>query len=340
MKISKVEIKRNKLDANFKLYLFLKELNGAIKLSDNEINIFLENYFSNQKLSYKKILDILVNVSDGFSDRKKAPLLALLYQIKNNIELEVFIFALKLIQIKPLLLAEAKLTEIAGLSKLKNINQLSIEYDTISKGRPYYTRVNGALLSLLFFSKLEEKDSSFISESTEQYIATLFQQYFHLKENGLEPSQMFMLMFSESINQSIISDAGSSYEDRIFNILIGLGIKAENIRKLHDENDSSTEFDFFFNLNGKSYGIGAKRTLRERYKQFIKTAQMSKLDVMIEITLGLDLSEDKAESIRNHNVYLFVADEIYASKEYLQRIEGIYPAGDLNLKLLKKLSKN
>lgn len=340
MKISKVVIKRDKLDANFKLYLFLKELNGAIKLSDNEINIFLESYFTNYKLSHKKMVAILINLVDGFTDRKKAPLLALLYQIKNAIELEIFIFALKLIQIKPLLLAEAKLTEIAGLSRLKKINQLSIEYDTISKSRPYYTRVNGALLSLLFFSKLEERDSSFISESTEQYIATLFQQYKHLKDNGLEPNQMFMLMFSESINQSIISDAGSSYEDRIFNILVGLGIKSSDIRKMHDENDKSTEFDFFFKLNGKSYGIGAKRTLRERYKQFIKTANMSELDVMIEITLGLDLSEEKAKSIRNHNVYLFVADEIYASKEYLQRIEGIYPAGELNINLLKKLSKN
>ena len=79
MKISKVEIKRNKLDANFKLYLFLKELNGAIKLSDNEINLFLETYFSNQKLSYKKMSAILINLIDGFSNKKRVPLLALLY---------------------------------------------------------------------------------------------------------------------------------------------------------------------------------------------------------------------------------------------------------------------
>ncbi|MFA6184462.1 MAG: hypothetical protein WC682_05200 [Parcubacteria group bacterium] len=328
----------SKKNISSRAYYIFKEL-GKMRLSENDSILFLEFYFTNQKLSHKRILSILINVVDSFSDKKKAPLLALLYQIKNNIELEVFIFALKLIQIKPLLLAEAKLTEISNLSKLKNINQLSIEYDTISKSRPYYTRVNGALLSLLFFSKLEERDSSFISESTEQYINTLFKQYSYLRENGLEPNQMFMLMFSESINQSIISDAGSSYEDRIFNILIGLGIRAESIRKMHDKNDSSTEFDFFFKLSGKSYGIGAKRTLRERYKQFIKTAQMSKLDVMIEITLGLDLSEEKARAIRDHQVHLFVADEIYYSKEYLQRIDGIYPAGDLTIGLLKKLSK-
>jgi hypothetical protein len=46
------------------------------------------------------------------------------------------------------------------------------------------------------------------------------------------------------------------------------------------------EFELFFELDGRTYGIGAKRTLRERYKQFIKTSHTSKIDVMIEITLG------------------------------------------------------
>ena len=337
MKINKIEIKKGKLDANFKLYFFLKELNGSVKLSENEINFLLETYFANAKLNVKKIISILINSAKRLSDKKRDALIVLLMQIKSDVELQIFIFALKLIQIKPLLLAESKLTEIAELSELKNVQQLSLEYDTISKSKPYYTRVNGALLALLFFSKLEERDSSFISESTEQYISTLFHQHFFLKEKGLEANQMFMIMFSESVNQSIVSDAGSNYEDRIFNVLIGLGIKNESIKKIHDENDSSTEFDFYFKLGRKSYGISAKRTLRERYKQFIKTAQMSNLDVMIEITLGLDLTEEKALSIRNHSVYLFVADEIYSVKEYLRKIEGVYPASALSLNLLKKL---
>lgn len=98
-----------------------------------------------------------------------------------------------------------------------------------------------------------------------------------------------------------------------------------------------TEFDFFFNLNGKSYGVGAKRTLRERYKQFIKTSQMSKIDVMIEITLGLDLGEEKARAIRNHGVYLIVSDEIYKQNKYLQNINGIFSSSQLTLKLLENL---
>jgi hypothetical protein len=144
-------------------------------------------------------------------------------------------------------------------------------------------------------------------------------------------------MFSESINQSIISDSGSNYEDRILSVLTSIGLDENKIEKTHDKDDSSTEFDFFFELNNQTYGIGAKRTLRERYKQFIKTAQMTQIDVMIEITLGIDLTEEKVKAIRKHNVYLFVADEIYNSYQYLQDIDGIYSSQDLTIEVLENL---
>ncbi len=342
MKIKKIEIKKNKLDINFKFYLFLKELNAKpLKISKSEINIFLESYFANAGLSWEKLLAIFNNIVSNFKlTSKKASLESLLLEITNETELYVFIFSLKLIQIKPLLLEEAKIADFSELSDLKNINQLSVKFDTISKSRPYLKRVNGALLSLLFFQKLEENDTNFISELSDIYITSLFREFNNLKKSGLEANQIFMLMFSESINQSIVADAGISYEDRIYNVLIGLGLKSDAItRKMHDKFDASTEFDFFFTLNNKTFGIGAKRTLRERYKQFVKTAKMTHIDVMIQITLGLDLTEEKAKAIRNHDVILFVADEIYQSKNYLQQISGIYSASELTIDLLKKLSK-
>ncbi|MFA7070815.1 MAG: hypothetical protein WC144_08250, partial [Sulfurimonas sp.] len=73
------------------------------------------------------------------------------------------------------------------------------------------------------------------------------------------------------------------------------------------------------------------------YKQFIKTAQMSKIDVMIEITLGIDLTKEKVEAIRNHNIYLFVADEIYKSQKYLQDIKGVFSVEDLTMDVLAEL---
>lgn len=339
MKINKIKIKKKNLDANFVLYFFLKELNGAIKLSDNEINLFLEAHYANKKLSLVKLKLIYNNIIEKLSDRKNVAMTSLLFLVTNEIEFNTLVFSLKLIQIKPLLLAEAKLGEVSSLTSLADLNQLSLKYDTVSKGKPYYTRVNGALLSLLFFSKLESKDTGFISQSTTNYVTTLFNEYEYLKANGLESNQMFMLMFSESINQSILSDAGSSYEDRIYNILIGLGIPASSIVKTHDKADSSTEFDFFFELKGKTFGIGAKRTLRERYKQFIKTSQMTDIDVMIQITLGLDLTEEKAKSIEQHGVITFVSDEIYASKNYLKVNKSVYPASQLTIKVLKSLAK-
>ena len=114
-----------------------------------------------------------------------------------------------------------------------------------------------------------------------------------------------------------------------------IGIK--NIRKIHDESDKSTEYDFFFEIDGKSYGIGAKRTLRERYKQFIKTKLTTKIDFSIQITLGLDLFEEKAKTIVNHDTYIFVADEIYQTRAFLKKMKKVYSVKDLNLQTLKNL---
>ena len=190
---------------------------------------------------------------------------------------------------------EAKISDITNIDKLKILDPLSLGYDKISVQKPYQTRVNGALLALLFFEKLEKSQTNFMSQDAADFISGLSEVVIKLKKQGLEPNQIFMLMFSESINQSIISDSGLNYEDRILIVLKKIGIDEKNIKKTHDKNDRSTEFDFFFEIDKRSYGIGAKRTLRERYKQFIKTAQMSKIDVMIQITLGLDLNEEKAK---------------------------------------------
>jgi len=189
-------------------------------------------------------------------------------------------------------------------------------------------------------SRLERNETNFISKDADDYIKSLSRIAIELKDKGVEPNQIFMLMFSESINQSIISDSGSNYEDRIFSVLTSIGIDGDKIDKTHDKDDSSTEFDFFFELNGKSYGIGSKKTLRERYKQFIKTAQMSDIDVMIEITLGTDLTKEKVEAIRKHNVFLFVSNEVYINEDYLQDLDGVYSSTDLTLSTLKRLESN
>ncbi len=340
MKIDKIEIKQEKFDINLKFYFILKYLTKA-NLNNREINKILELYSLDKNLTlidtiYKKIEDIF-NLKTNSGLKKQDNINSIFDLLENEIDIKLFIFSLKLISIKSLLLEEAKAKELLDKSKLETLNPLSLEYDKITLFAPYSRRVNGALLTLIFFDKLENSDTVFLSNNTTSFLKLLSQDAIFLKNKGVEPNQIFMLLFSESINQSIISDSGSNYEDRILSVLKSIGIDDKSISKTHDKNDSSTEFDFFFELNNKTFGIGAKRTLRERYKQFIKTAQMSKIDVMIEITLGIDLTKEKVEAIRNHNIYLFVADEIYKSQKYLQDIKGVFSVEDLTMDVLAEL---
>ncbi|MBT4377127.1 hypothetical protein HOD29_07180 [archaeon] len=339
MKIDKIKLNKDKFEINLKFYYFLKYL-VKTKLTNNQADSILKTYFLNKKKEHEDIvLSIIETINKLIKEDspKYRMLIETLDEINSNIEVKLFIFSLKLYLIKDLLLNEAKVKNLLDVSKLENLDPLSLEYDKITAYSPYSTRISGALLSLIFFEKLENKETNFISKDAEKFIKNLSEFAIELKKQGVEPNQIFMLMFSESINQSIISDSGSNYEERILSVLEHIGIKKEDIKKIHDKDDSSTEFDFFFDINKRTYGIGAKRTLRERYKQFIKTAQMSKIDVMIEITLGLDLNEEKAKAIRNHNVYIFVSDEVFNSRKFLQKIEGVYSVKNLNLKTLKSL---
>lgn len=254
----KFKITEEKLFINYKFYCFLKSLNSSPKLSDKEVNLILESYYTNKQLEFNKIKAILINLAESFTwikDEKLEKLNTFLSEILSILDLQVFIFALKLMQIKPLLYEEAKLSQTSEIFKLEGLNQLSLAYDTISKSKPYYTRVNGALLSLLFFEKVEAGETNFLSEGTQKYLELLVEEYQVLVKEKLEPNQIFMLMFSESINQGIVSDAGSSYEDRVFNILVAIGIDPSTITKIHDDNDKSSEYDFFFNVNGKKFGL-------------------------------------------------------------------------------------
>lgn len=332
MKIEKLDLSKEKADINLKFYFFLKHIN-KLNPSNNQLNLILENINllkSNIKFLLEKFEEIFANSKVKIEHIKEIS-----FKIDNQDDIELFDFSVRIYQIKNLLLAEAKIFETIDLNILSNLHPLSMEYEKISLLKPYKKRVSGALLSLLFFEKIDNSEFNFMSKDSLNYISDLSKKAKKFKKNGLEPNQIFMLMFSESVNQSIISDSGTNYEERIKSVLTNMGIK--NIRKTHDKNDKSTEYDFFFDIDGKTYGIGAKRTLRERYKQFIKTALTSKIDVSIEITIGLDLNLQKAKTIVAHGTYIFVSDEIFQTRDFLKNIDKVYSVKDLNLKTLKKL---
>lgn len=333
-----MKIEDEKFELNLKFYFLLKNL-VKIKFSPNQITAILNYIFpATQTIEpLKNNLDTIINSKTKTGIRQKQDFERILEGIQNDIECKLLSFSIRLFSIKDLLLELAKLRQFNNNTKLQKLDPLSLEYDKLTIYKPYSTRVEGALLSLLLFDSIENGITIFEDKFGGEYINVLTQLAKELKQSGIESNQIFMLMFNESINQSIISDSGSNYEERIHTKLINIGIDKDTISKKHDENDSSTEFDFFFSWNQRTYGIGAKRTLRERYKQFIKTSHMSDLNVMIEITLGLDLTEEKVKAIRNHGVYLIVADEIYQQFEYLREIEGVYSARQLNLELLRNL---
>lgn len=341
MNYDKLEIKKDKVDTNYKLYLFLKEINGWNWLTNNQISYLLEIIHSNSDLWFDKLFWIIEHsiYSKVTNFDKSANMTYLLSYLKNDEDILILQFALKLILIKDLLLSEAKIIVTDNLLSKNWVHPLSLEYDNSWKKNLYYTRVNWALISLLFFSSLENKKKIYLSESTNSYIENLIFEYHKLKEIWIEANQIFMIMFSESVNQSAVSSAWTSYEDRIFNLLVSGWLKPNEIKKIHDENDKSTEYDFFFEKNWVLVWIWAKRTLRERYKQFIKTSHTSEIDVTIEVTLWLDLTEEKAKTIIQHWTYIFVADEIYNSRDYLIGIDWIYPASEFKLDLILSLWK-
>lgn len=336
MKVIKLKIDEGKFDINLEFYNFLKKITQA-KLNEKTLDAFLNIYYSNSCIPTENLKDIYFSFVEEKLNRKDISSIISLISDINRGNLWLFIFSLKLNQIKDLLLQEAKIFRQIKSQELEWLNQLSLAYDKVSTQVAYSTRISWALLSLLFFENIENGNINFMSESSVEFMKQLSKDTIELKRAGLEPNQIFMLLFSESINQSITSSAWASYEDRIKNILIWMGINAEDISKTHDKNDSSTEFDFFFINQWRSYGISAKRTLRERYKQFIKTAHMSELNIMIEITLWTDLRENIAESIVGHGVYIFVSDEVYKATDYLKKNTCIFPASSLSIDFLSNL---
>jgi hypothetical protein len=328
-------IPQSKFDLNYKFYFMLKYLTKT-KLTDTQILQFKEylNRYGETLLKQKVQFDFRL------SKEKEEYLLSILDLIHTQQDLDLLLFVLGLYDTKALLLCDARIKYDLLQQSLKHLklHPLSTAYDKQSLIVPYGTRVNGALLALLFFEKLEVKDLSFCTEHYIQFFDKLADNASMLSKKGLELNQIFMLMFTESVDQLIKSTSGSDYEKRINSVLVKAGVPSESITKEHDANDKSTEFDFFFTLKGKTIGIGAKRTLRERYKQFIKTAHTSQLDVMICITLGVDATEDKVHTIcSQHNVILFVADEIYEARPYLQNETNCYSVKDLTLETLNKL---
>lgn len=342
MKIGNIRLDRKKLELNLLFYTFLKELNSIKPHITSLIAIkeVLYRYIDDIDQLHSQ-LDTLVESLLENEKFKTAEMLEL-YKTELATKTQVIAFqtAIKLYEVKGLLLEETKLHFASQAEKLHELPLLSLKYDSYSKAIPYSKRVSGALLTSIFFERILNSQKDFLSEISEEFVNELVKECLYLEEEGIDLDNMYSLMFQESINQSIKSTAGGSYEERITQYLLSIGIPRDSIEKVHDSEDKSFEIDHKINLNGNIVAISAKRTLRERYKQFIKTIQSTdNYDLFFTITLGTDLTKEKALSIRAHGVYIFIADEIYVQKKYLSQIDGVYPISSLKISLITSLLK-
>lgn len=332
-----IRVEKKQYDINILFYTFLKILNSNDGFTDKQLNEVFEilheakNYNSFLTIFKSKIIGKITSV------QKKIILNKLIENITCNTHYKIFIFANYILKFKPLLIEYAKLIDTQSITK--DSFPLSLQRDNETKLIPYAFRVNGALISLLFFDFIEQKNLE--KFPTSQYATTfidkLFNLYSELKNTGLEAKQIFNILLQESISQSIKSTAGSNLENLVVTLLSNDGV--EDITKKIDSNNHEIEYDHFFILDNKKYGISTKRTLRERYKQFKKT-ETAEADIFIHITSGLDLNEEKSKTITSDlfGCYIFVFPEIYEKSPYMLKNKKIFSTTELTLKTLTSLS--
>ncbi len=339
----KFTITESSYNNNLQFYTILKLLIKC-KLSDNQLILFQDTLTKNFKLTdkglFRKIL--LSNneiVSEGI--QKYEDMCVLINTIeRSNIVMwkEMLDVSIELMLIKDLILQESKnYANNQYKEVIKNLNdRLSLEYDMSKLSLPYGQRVISSLLVYVLTS--DSRETGFLLEMSGKTVKAFNKKLIKIVDKyNINCNNMFSLIMTESVNQSIVSDAGQSYESRVKEKLIPLVDKING--HSHDSKISSVEYDFTFILNKYKCGVSAKRTLRERYKQNFEDSQFLDVDYMFLITLGIDLNEEKLNNIlQKKGIYVIVSQEMYESREYLKNSNRVISSGDLSRRTLEKVT--
>lgn len=145
-------------------------------------------------------------------------------------------------------------------------------------------------------------------------------------------NNVFQVILDESIMQSGRSSSGGDYEGRIAELFKFCNLVFTQHH--YEEKDQSQEHDLLIQYKGKTIGVGAKRTLRERYKQY----NPAEVDFSIVFTIGEDLNEPKSKTITDaYGSYIFVADEIYEQASFLKDNKKIFKVTDFSIKILDEI---
>lgn len=201
---------------------------------------------------------------------------------------------------------------------------MSLKYDSI-KCEEIYTR--RAILYNCTLSYINTKIKSDVC---------LYKSINNIKDKvNIIPIYLDILI--ESSRQGGFTYAGSKYEDLIYEHLHNIGITEEDnelLRFEHEENAKTLEHDFTFVYKDIRFGISAKKTLRERYKQYVNPLGNTETQIPLCICLGTDLNEDKAKNITNLNTHIFVSPEIYNERDFLQKMDKVYSIEDFTTNIL------
>ncbi len=320
----KIKIDSKTYNSNLEFYTMLKLLIQC-QLSDKQLIYIQETVDKNKKnivadVGLLKILLVDTNAVVKENTEKNASLNYFLNTVETmgiTMWCDFIDSCIDLLLVKDLILQESKLYAANEYRKeLKNIKDLlSIEYDMSNIHLPYGQRVISSLLVFAFTDI--KRTSEFVLENSEKSLKSFSKKLKYLMcKYHLNINNMFHIIMDESMNQSIKSDAGSSFESRVANSLSPI------VEKLyghsHDSKIPSVEYDNTFIFNGKLCGVSAKRTLRERYKQNLEDVSLLDVDYMFVITLGTDLNEDKLNNILlKEGVYVIVSQEEYESRLFL-----------------------
>ncbi len=315
---------------NLKLYTALKTI-IQLKLNDKKLI-----YFSDiiNKATSKKMLFDMLEIFDN-----KIEVIAIIINLFTDDELKkIKIFlttSIELLLLKDLILAEAKnFINEEYKKELQNTKDLlSLKHDLLSLAHPYGFRVASCLLISILTNpksllKLNQQSITSLHEQIE-----ILTKIYHI---NLE--DIFQIVIDESVNQSIRSTAGSSYEDRVFSSLYPIVHNLQS--QSFDGKINSVEYDFTFYFKGKKFGVSAKRTLRERYKQNHENCEELDVDFMLVITLGIDLNKNKVQNILEKNgTFVVVAQEQYEKKSYFKNNLKVISSNNIEngLKMIIKL---
>lgn len=340
---SKIEISDNAYNNNLQFYTILKLLLKC-GLSDKQLITFQDILEKNSNTNNKELLiALLLNNNAIVSDTtQKYEDLSMLVNTLDHCDINMWIslldVSIELMFVKGLILEESK---IYAKNQYRNLirdidDKLSLEYDMSNLNMPYGQRV---ISSLLVYSLTNiDRDSEFILESSGKAVKSFNDKIKKIVDNyNINCNNMFSLIMTESMNQSITSDAGQSYESRVNEKIQPIVDKVNG--HSHDSKIPSVEYDFTFNIKDKLCGISAKRTLRERYKQNFEDVELLDVDYMFLFTLGIDLNEDKLNNIlQKHGIFVVISDEVYESKDYLKNNKRVISSKSISRELLLNLT--